>query len=211
MRNTRQIAHPSCLSGLCLRQTSCVQILMTMLVLGTLAGPAAANEAIVARAAVTSGPASVNFVNNRGPKKPGAVSRLLPGNPLWAVQVKDLAATRNRPLFSPTRRPSPPIVTAAPAPLPVQITAEKPPLVLIGTVVSDNEAIAVFRDQSTKRTVKLRTGLRLDGWALLTVNKKDVVLRKDNTTVSLALSADAVPRITVAMQEHEPRLVRRQR
>jgi hypothetical protein len=212
MWNAHRIVHLSRLAGLCLRQTSCVQTLVTILALVAVAGPATADEAMVGRAAVSSNVASANSANDRAPKKPRAVSRLFAGNPLWGVRIKDLAATRNRPLFSPSRRPPAPVVTAAPPPPPPrQFTPEKPPLVLIGTVVSENEAIAVFRDQSTKRTVKLRTGLRLDGWALLRVNKKDVVLRKENTTVSLALSADAVPRITVAMQEHEPRLVRRQR
>jgi hypothetical protein len=45
------------------------------------------------------------------PVEPQAVS----ANPLWAVPLSALAATRNRPLFTPSRRPPSPIVASAPA------------------------------------------------------------------------------------------------
>src|SRR5258708_33146709 len=34
------------------------------------------------------------------------------GNPLWAVPLDALSMTRERPLFSPSRRPPPPVVVA---------------------------------------------------------------------------------------------------
>ena len=40
------------------------------------------------------------------------------GNPLWAIPVSKLSATRDRPLFSSSRRPPTPTVAAAPTPTP---------------------------------------------------------------------------------------------
>jgi general secretion pathway protein N len=57
------------------------------------------------------------------------------GNPLWAIPVRALAATRDRPLFSASRRPPPPVIPEAPDPaphpMPVAIKAaetERPPV-----------------------------------------------------------------------------------
>jgi general secretion pathway protein N len=36
-------------------------------------------------------------------------------NPLWAIPLSALTATRNRPLFTPSRRPPEPVVASAPA------------------------------------------------------------------------------------------------
>jgi hypothetical protein len=41
--------------------------------------------------------------------KSGELDRAPPsGNPLWAVPIKDLSQTRDRPIFTPSRRPPPP-------------------------------------------------------------------------------------------------------
>ncbi len=41
------------------------------------------------------------------------------GNPLWAIPHKQLSATRDRPIFTPSRRPPPPAVVDAPYIAPV--------------------------------------------------------------------------------------------
>ena len=61
------------------------------------------------------------------------------GNPLWAIPISKLSATRDRPLFSASRRPRTPTVAAAPAPgrptaLAPPIAPETPPFVLVGTI-----------------------------------------------------------------------------
>ena len=64
-------------------------------------------------------------------------------NPLWAIPLSKLSATRERPIFSPTRRPPPPAVIApAVAPLakrPVSRPPLRPELTLIGTVIGSTE------------------------------------------------------------------------
>src|ERR1700739_4453914 len=49
------------------------------------------------------------------------------GNPLWGIPLRVLTATRERPLFSPSRRPPAPPAVAAPAPPPRPVAAAKPP------------------------------------------------------------------------------------
>jgi general secretion pathway protein N len=117
------------------------------------------------------------------------------GNPLWAVPLSALTATRERPLFTPSRRaPAPAIAgpaTAAPPPPPPVAPAEPehPPLVLIGSIVGDTEGFAVFLDQSTNNVIRLRTGQDHDGWVLRSVKGREATLTKDRRTETLALPA----------------------
>src|SRR5262249_28882248 len=60
------------------------------------------------------------------------------GNPLWGIPLRVLTATRERPLFSPSRRPPAPPAVAAPAPPPPVVAAkapepDHPPLTIVGT------------------------------------------------------------------------------
>jgi general secretion pathway protein N len=159
-----------------------------------------------------SDPASANFAKENRSSKLNAANRTAIGNPLWAIPIKTLSVARERPLFMPMRHPPKPPMAGIPWPRPATpIEPEKPPLVLIGTVVSENDVIGIFRDQSTKRIVKLRRGASQYGWLLGRVNKKDAVLQKGDETVFLTLSADTSAPATAAMHEPEPRLVRRQR
>src|SRR5262249_53698680 len=49
------------------------------------------------------------------------------GNPLWAIPLRSLSATRERPIFLPSRRPPAPRVVASPAPAPVQPSPPQQP------------------------------------------------------------------------------------
>jgi len=115
------------------------------------------------------------------------------GNPLWAVPLSVLTATQERPIFSTSRRPplravvAPPVIQSeAPAP---QIAAEpeRPPLALIGAVVGDGDAIAVFLDRTNQKIVRLRQGEIHAGWALRSVQPREVTLRKADQTEVLVL------------------------
>ena len=200
MRNNNQITHR------CRRSpwNSVGCLLAAASVLATIANYATASS-------IKSNPASTRFVTLSRSDKPNAAVEVAIGNPLWAVPLKELAATRDRPLFAPTRRPPPPPMASVSPPRPVlPVKPEKPPLALIGTIIGDGEVIGVFRDETAKRVVSLRSGERRYGWLLDRVHKRDVVLQKDNSNVFLALSPEATAPVTVAMQQPEPRLVRRQ-
>jgi general secretion pathway protein N len=114
------------------------------------------------------------------------------GNPLWAVPLSSLTVTRERPIFSASRRPPAPPVAAAPvmqaqpAPPPRPAAPERPRLSLVGTVGGE-PGIAVFVDQTTQAIIRLRTGEGHDGWVLRAVGGREVTLQNDRDTAVLTL------------------------
>jgi general secretion pathway protein N len=115
------------------------------------------------------------------------------GNPLWAIPLSSLTATRERPLFLPSRRaPAPAIagpVAVAPMapPPPPPAEPERPPLMLIGVIAGDNEGFAVFLDQATNNVVRLKTGQDHNGWVLRAVKGREATLHKNGKSEVLAL------------------------
>ena len=113
------------------------------------------------------------------------------GNPLWSVSVKTLTATRDRPIFSPSRRRPPAPVIAAPqappAPVSKPTEPERPPFTLVGTVAGEQEAFGIFLDQTANKIVRLRLGDDHHGWILRQVRGREVMLQKDGESALLAL------------------------
>jgi general secretion pathway protein N len=114
------------------------------------------------------------------------------GNPLWSIPLSVLTATQERPIFSTSRRP-PPRAVAGPPIQPVVVPVakpaepERPALALIGAVVGDNDAIAVFLDRTSQKIVRLRSGEAHAGWVLSSVLGREVTLKKAEQTEVLAL------------------------
>ena len=129
------------------------------------------------------------------PAVPVARERGPSGNPLWGMPLRVLTATRERPLFSPSRRPPAPPVVAAPAPPPRPVAAPKPPepehplLTIVGTIVSASDGIAVFIDQATNGVIRLHTGQDHDGWVLRSVRGREAMFEKADRNATLALPA----------------------
>jgi len=115
------------------------------------------------------------------------------GNPLWAVPLSVLTATQERPIFSASRRPPQravvaPVVDQAKPSVPQKAAEpERPLLALIGAVVGDNDAIAVFLDRTNQKIVRLRQGETHAGWTLSSVLRREVTLKKADRTEVLAL------------------------
>jgi general secretion pathway protein N len=113
------------------------------------------------------------------------------GNPLWAIPMRKLSATRERPLFSPSRRPPTPVIAAAPAPIavvaPPPPEPENPPLVLVGTIIGENEKIAIFINLTSNETKRVREGEAEAGWILRSVELRTTVLERNNRSVTLDL------------------------
>jgi general secretion pathway protein N len=128
-----------------------------------------------------------------GPANP--VGRPPSGNPLWAVPFKSLSATRERPIFSPSRRPPPPPVIAAPfapaapPPPPRPSEPDHPLLTLLGTIVGATEGIGIFYDDATREVVRLKTGEEHAGWRLRSIQGREAIFRKNLRDVTLALPA----------------------
>jgi general secretion pathway protein N len=127
-----------------------------------------------------------------GPSREGATTPLPSGNPLWAIPLSVLTATQERPIFSASRRPPERAViaptAAVSAPPPQKAAApEHAALALIGAVVGESDAIAVFLDQTNQKIVRLRQGESHSGWELSSVQPREVTLRKADRTEVLGL------------------------
>jgi general secretion pathway protein N len=116
-------------------------------------------------------------------------------NPLDGLRLEDLTATRDRPLFAPTRRPPPPPVRVE-APTPEAPPADEkagavgpPPFDLVGAVVGNGEAFALLRNKATSKVVRLRPGDDADGWRVGAIGVRSVALERDGREESLALAA----------------------
>jgi hypothetical protein len=117
--------------------------------------------------------------------------RPAPANPLWSIAISKLAATRDRPLFSSSRRPPTPAVAAAPAPrMPLEVkpvAPEKPPFTLIGTIIGDKDRIAIFFDAASKTSTGVREGESASGWTLRSLDSHSAIVEGSGRSVTLDL------------------------
>jgi hypothetical protein len=126
------------------------------------------------------------------PPVPGASA-----SPIWAVPLTQLSATRERPLFAPSRRPPPPAApqnpqAAVPAPPPPPREPEMPPMTLVGTVIGESGVLGVFVAKNNPTTdIRLRQGEGHQNWVLRAVERRDVAVEKGPDRVILALPAAA--------------------
>ncbi|MGY8683056.1 hypothetical protein Q2941_35575 [Bradyrhizobium sp. UFLA05-153] len=119
------------------------------------------------------------------------------GNPLWSVPLSALTATADRPIFSATRRPAPRAVAAspeeAPAPPPPKAVETPLPLVLVGAVVGEGDAIAILMDRTDQKVIPMRQGESRAGWSLSTVQPREVTFKHGDRSEVLALKRPDVP------------------
>jgi general secretion pathway protein N len=132
-----------------------------------------------------AGPAGATSSSNRNEAAQG-------GNPLWNIPLSALTSTRDRPLFSVSRRsPTLNVETTAQPPLakdPVPpAPPERPALKLIGTIVSPATSIALLRDSATQAVTRLRAGEATSGWLVKTVNLRSVIVEKGEQSAILGL------------------------
>jgi general secretion pathway protein N len=131
---------------------------------------------------------------NRDTGKP-----LQSGNPLWSVPLSVLTTTQQRPVFSASRRPPQravvaPVQVSAPAPA-KPLAPEHPPLALIGAVVGESDAIAVFLDRTNQKIVRLRQGESHAGWLLNSIQPREVTLTKADQTEVIVLQRPGGPAV----------------
>jgi general secretion pathway protein N len=150
--------------------------------------PAPAVEAAFAPATEGAGVAGPSGA----PRAPDAGARSQTGNPLWTVPLSALSATRDRPLFSASRRP--PIVAlpiVAPPPQKQEALAPPPPerplLTLIGTIVSPEASVAMLQGSNTEAISRLRVGQENDGWQVRGIGLRSIVVEKGPQSIELDL------------------------
>ena len=128
---------------------------------------------------------SPDFANPTGKRAAEPKPSVPTGNPLWSIPLSALSATRERPVFAPSRRPPPPAVVNVPFVAPARVAAPPPPppprpnLVLIGTITGDDDVmpIAMFLDQGTNTVIRLRAGDVHLGWTLETVHGRAAIMQ----------------------------------
>jgi general secretion pathway protein N len=119
------------------------------------------------------------------------------GNPLWSIPLSTLSATHARPIFSASRRApqravvAPPVEPVAAPPAPKG--PERPSLALIGAIVGDRDAVAVFLDQTNQKIVRLRQGEAHSGWVLNSVLGREVTLKKADQIETLGFPSREIP------------------
>jgi hypothetical protein len=126
----------------------------------------------------------------RAVASPAAPARTPSANPLWAIPLSQLSETRDRPIFSPSRRPPPVAAVTESAPVkppPRKIEIRPPQLSLVGTISGDDESFGIFLDQSTKAALRLKVGEDYQGWKLQAIRGREVTMQKDEHAAVLAL------------------------
>ena len=110
-------------------------------------------------------------------------------NPVADVPLSSLSATRDRPLFAPTRRPPPPVETPRPAeaaPVAQPSTVPAPVLKLVGTVIGPSDRVAIVVENA-RPAARLRVGDAIAGWRLRSISARGVTLEADGRTLALEL------------------------
>ena len=150
------------------------------------------------------------------PQKSSADVTTPVGNVVLAVPLSKLSMTRDRPIFSPSRRPPPPPVAmpviAKPIERPKPAEPDNPLLVLVGTVVGEDSGIAVLVEQATENVVKLRVNESHQGWTLRSIQGREVTFQNDRKSSVLALAppgGSSEPASSQAALEPPRRLPRR--
>jgi len=118
-------------------------------------------------------------------------------NPLEAQPLDRLLATRERPLFSPTRRPTPPPPPPPPEAAPVAVVPQPPNVQLFGIVVDDEGARAIVRS-GTEKVDRVQIGDDIGGWKVSQIEGRRLVLSLDGRFATFTLfstdSAQQPPR-----------------
>jgi hypothetical protein len=162
--------------------------------------PATSGEAIAENALVVPGETLERAPQPELVTPPRAATAAAPSsepaptsaNPLWAIPLSALTATRDRPLFSASRRPPAPAVVPvavapAPPPPPPPAEPEKPNLVLVGTILGEANSFGIFIDQNSRTALRLKLGEQFEGWTLRSVQKREAMLIKDQQIAVVAM------------------------
>jgi hypothetical protein len=110
-------------------------------------------------------------------------------NPLEAQPLDRLSATRDRPLFSPSRRPVPPPPPSPSPPVeqaPVAVIPPPPNVTLVGIVMDDDGARALIRSSATKAD-RVQIGDDIGGWKVSQIEGRRLVLSLDGRFATFTL------------------------
>jgi hypothetical protein len=110
-------------------------------------------------------------------------------SPLAAEPLDRLSATRERPLFSPTRRPPPPPPPVVAAPQPPPPPPPPPDVALFGIVTDGDETHAVVRAGPAGKITQVRVGDDIGGWKVAQIEGRQLILSLDDRTATFMMFA----------------------
>lgn len=118
-----------------------------------------------------------------------------PASPLAAQPLDRFSETRDRPLFSPTRRPpTPPPVVAAPPPPP----PPPPGVVLLGVVMDGDNAGAIIRAGPGAKIARVHIGDQIGGWKVGQIEARKLVLLFNGRTATFIMFAGHNKKVSAA-------------
>ena len=124
-------------------------------------------------------------------------------SPLAGQKLERLSATRERPLFSPTRRPppAPPAIVQGPPPPP----PPPPDVALLGVVMDGEQARAVIRASPADKMTRVTIGDDVGGWKVAQIEGRKLVLSLDGRLATFMMfsgdSAKSAPRSDSVLQQ----------
>jgi general secretion pathway protein N len=124
------------------------------------------------------------------PAEPPAA--LVNPNPLSGLNLDSLSATRDLPLFTPSRTAPMAEAPVEPEIVPVEepvVEPEQgpPPVQLVGIVLSEDSEIALLLDTMNNEVHRLSSGEEYEGWALKIVDARSVELRSGDRVEGLKM------------------------
>ena len=126
---------------------------------------------------------------DNGARAPAKIAdaKLLPPYAL-APEAEAAPETVARPLFVPTRRPSPPAAVAAAA------TMRKGQFVLTGVTITPEMSFAYLKEVANGKTQSIKRGAEVNGITVDVVEGRRVVLKQGDEVEELALAIQVPPR-----------------
>ncbi len=119
------------------------------------------------------------------------------GNPVAAIPLASRSATRERPLFSPSRRP-PPVAKDSPADeAPAPQPSPSPTPILLGTVIGPSDRIAVIV-QGAEPPASLHVGETAWSWKLRAVGPRSATFEGVGGTLTLKLPSATLSPVEVS-------------
>jgi hypothetical protein len=128
-------------------------------------------------------------VASRSPVNPGTESAFS-GNPLWSLPLSSLTITRDRPIFSPSRRPLPAASLPSPSAViaPAAAVSDRLSITLVGTIASGPDSIVIFTESGSQDVIRLRIGEAQNGWVLRTVQNREASFEKGSQIETIAMA-----------------------
>lgn len=114
-------------------------------------------------------------------------------NPLSDLGLESLEATRELPLFTPSRKapvvpePEPVEVATAPPPPAPPPPPSPPPLQLIGLIMTGSTEIALLRDSGSSEVIRLASGEEYEGWSIRFIDSRTVEFQNGDQTETLSM------------------------